>query len=48
MREVAEIADGVVVGSAIVNVIADHLDDEEAMLSGLKNFVKELSAGVLL
>ena len=48
VREVAEIADGVVVGSAIVNVIADHLDDEEAMLSGLKNFVKELSAGVLL
>ena len=48
VREVAEIADGVVVGSAIVNVIADHLDDEEAMLSGLKNFVKELSEGVLL
>ena len=48
VHEVAEIADGVVVGSAIVNVIADHLDDEEAMLSGLKNFVKELSAGVHL
>ena len=48
VREVAEIADGVVVGSAIVNVIADHLDDEEAMLSGLKNFVKELSDGVHL
>jgi len=48
VREVAEISDGVVVGSAIVNVIADHLDDEEAMLSGLKNFVKELSEGVLL
>jgi len=48
VREVAQIADGVVVGSAIVNVIADHLDDKEAMLSGLKNFVKELSEGVLL
>ena len=48
VREVAEVADGVVVGSAIVNVIADHLDDKEAMLSGLKNFVKELSEGVLL
>jgi len=48
VREVAEIADGVVVGSAIVNVIADHLDDEEAMLSGLKNFVKELVEGTLL
>ncbi|MDA0347216.1 MAG: tryptophan synthase subunit alpha [Verrucomicrobia bacterium] len=48
VREVAEIADGVVVGSAIVNVIADRLDDKEAMLSGLKNFVKELSAGVVL
>lgn len=48
VREVAEVADGVVVGSAIVNVIADHLEDEEAMLSGLKNSVKELSAGVLL
>ncbi|MBH54698.1 MAG: tryptophan synthase subunit alpha [Opitutaceae bacterium] len=48
VREVAEIADGVVVGSAIVNVIADHLDDEEAMLSGLRNSVRELSEGVLL
>ena len=48
VHEVAEIAEGVVVGSAIVNVIADHLDDKEAMLSGLKNFVKELSEGVLL
>jgi len=48
VREVAEVADGVVVGSAIVNVIADHLEDAEAMLSGLKNSVTELSAGVLL
>lgn len=47
VREVAEVADGVVVGSAIVNVIADHLDDREAMWSGLRNLVKELSAGVL-
>ncbi|MCZ6674155.1 MAG: tryptophan synthase subunit alpha [Verrucomicrobia bacterium] len=48
VREVSKIADGVVVGSAIVNVIADHLDDKEAMLSGLRNCVKELSEGVLL
>ena len=47
VREVAKIADGVVVGSAIVNVIADHLDDKKAMLSGMKSFVKELSKGVL-
>jgi tryptophan synthase alpha chain len=48
VREVATIADGVVVGSAIVNVIADHLDDQEAMLTGLNVFVKELSEGVIL
>jgi len=48
VREVAEIADGVVVGSAIVNVIADHLHDKEAMMSGLRNCVRELSEGVLL
>lgn len=47
VREVAEVADGVVVGSAIVNVIADHLDDKEVLLSGLRSTVRELSKGVL-
>jgi len=46
VREVAEIADGVVVGSAIVNVIADNLEDESAMLATLGATVKDLSAGV--
>ncbi|MCB1124027.1 MAG: tryptophan synthase subunit alpha [Verrucomicrobiae bacterium] len=48
VREVAEVADGVVVGSAIVNVIADHLDEKDAMLSGLRATVRELVQGVLL
>ena len=43
---VAQIADGVIVGSAIVNVIDEHLGDESAILSSVEEFSAELAAGV--
>ena len=43
---VARLADGVIVGSAIVNVIEAHLGDEAAILSSVKEFAEELAAGV--
>lgn len=43
---VAQIADGVIVGSAIVNVIDEHLGDESAILSSVGEFSAELAAGV--
>jgi len=43
---VAHLADGVIVGSAIVNIIESHLGDEAAILSNVKKFAEELAAGV--
>lgn len=49
-RAIAEIADAAVVGSAVVNVIADNLDSNGAPMAGLTEkvlgFVGDLSAGV--
>ena len=45
-QAVARLADGVIVGSAIVNVIEEHLGDEAAILSNVKIFAEELAAGV--
>ena len=44
--QVAEVADGVIVGSAIVNVIEEHKDDETKLLAAVKQFASELAAGV--
>ena len=44
--QVAQVADGVIVGSAIVNVVEAHQDDEAALLSAVKAFAAELAAGV--
>ena len=43
---VARLADGVIVGSAIVNAIEGHLGDEAAILSSVKEFAEELAVGV--
>ena len=43
---VAHLADGVIVGSAIVNVIEEHLGDDGAILSNVKAFAEELAVGV--
>ena len=48
VNAVARLADGVVVGSAIVNTIMDHVDDTPAMLSGIENLVADLVGGTRL
>ncbi len=45
-RTVARLADGVIVASAIINVMEEHLGDEAAILSNVKKFAEELAAGV--
>ena len=45
VRAVAEVADGVVVGSAIVNTIKDNLGDRDAILSKMGELVADLVAG---
>lgn len=46
VREVATVADGVVVGSAIVNVVADNQDNRPQLLLRMKELVGDLSSGV--
>ncbi len=48
VRAVAEVADGVVVGSAIVNTIKDNLGDESAMLIQMGELVTDLVEGTKL
>lgn len=43
---VAQMADGVIVASAIINLIERHLDDETKMVSGVREFAGELAKGV--
>lgn len=45
-KQVAGIADGVIVGSAIVNVIEENIDDESKLLTAVKQFASDLAAGV--
>ena len=44
--QVAQTADGVIVGSAIVNVIEEHINDEAKLLTAVKRFASDLAAGV--
>ncbi len=44
--QVAQMADGVIVGSAIVNVIEEHIDDESRLLPAVKQFASDLAVGV--
>jgi len=44
--EVASYADGVIVGSAIVRTLLDHLDDEAAGLHALQALIEDLAQGV--
>ena len=43
--QVAEVADGVIVGSAIVNVIEENMEDEVKMLAAVNRFASDLAAG---
>ena len=44
--QVAQIADGVIVGSAIVDVIEENMNDEAGLLAAVKQFASDLAAGV--
>ena len=44
--QVAQVADGVIVGSAIVNIIEEHINDEAKLLTAVKQFASDLAAGV--
>ena len=46
--QIAQIADGVIVGSAIVNVIEDNMDNETKVLAAVQQFASDLAAGVKL
>lgn len=45
-NQVSQVADGVIVGSAIVNVIEDNMGDKKQLLRSVKEFASELAAGV--
>ena len=45
-KQVADIADGVIVGSAIINVIEDNIDDEAKLFTAVKQFASDLASGV--
>jgi tryptophan synthase alpha chain len=45
-RSVAGIADGVIVGSAIVKIIADNQRNDKALISKVSNFAKKLSKAI--
>ena len=44
--QVAQIADGVIVGSAIINVIEENMENEAELLDAVKQFASDLAAGV--
>ena len=44
--QVVQLADGAIVGSAIVNVIEEHINDESKLLNAVKEFASGLAAGV--
>ena len=48
VNAVARLADGVVVGSAIVNTIKDNLEDEGKMLERIESLVTGLVRGTQL
>ena len=45
-REVASMADGVIVGSAIVNVIEAHVDDPDKLISSVREFASSLAEAI--
>ncbi len=44
-NQVAQVADGAIVASAIINVAEKHLDDKDKMLASVKQFASELANG---
>ena len=46
VEQISTFADGVVVGSSIVNIIKDNLNDKNKMINEVKVFTKDLKAGI--
>ena len=44
--EVAQLADGVIIGSAIVNVIEKHKDDADGLIPAVKEFASDLNDAI--
>ena len=47
-KQIAEIADGAIVASAIINVYEENIGDEAKLLNTVKRFASDLAAGVKL
>ena len=46
VEQISTFTDGVVVGSSIVNIIKDNLDDKNKMINKIKVFTKDLKEGI--
>ena len=45
MKNICKIADGAVVGSSIIKIIEENLNNKDKMLSEIKKFSKDLKDG---
>ena len=48
VKEICKFTDGAVIGSSIVNIIQENLNDKDKMIKKINNFTKELKLGTLL
>ncbi len=48
VKEVCKIADGAVVGSSIIKIIEENLNDKSIMFEKIDKFTKELKAGTMI
>ena len=48
VNKICKIADGAVVGSSIIKIIEENLNNKEKMLSEIDNFSKDLKNGTLI
>ncbi len=46
VEQISTFTDGVVVGSSIVNIIKDNLNDKDKMINAIKVFTKDLKEGI--
>ena len=46
VEHISTFADGVVVGSSIVNIIKDNLNDKNKMINAIRVFTKDLKEGI--
>ena len=46
--KVCEISDGAVVGSSIVKIIENNINNEEKMITLVANFVKQLKESIVI